>query len=144
MSLGSFTSLKVINLSDNFLTRAKYLRKELNANMTSLKKLDLSGNFITDMHFLSECRFIDLCCLDIRNNNSGSVFAIEKVSMIEGKGRQCISRYEIRVSTEWARDKLFIYNYRDKSRHKLSVKIEQTHERLKRETLQKGRKLIFD
>jgi hypothetical protein len=98
------------------------------------------------MHFLSECRFVELGSLDLRNNNSSAFFSIEKVSMAEGRGRQSlsISRYEIKVSTEWTRDKLFIYNYRDKSRHKLSLKLEPARERIKRETLQKGRRLIFD
>jgi hypothetical protein len=55
-----------------------------------------------------------------------------------------LSHYEIRVSTDWTRDKLFIYRYREMSKHKLSVKIEVAKERVKRETIQKGRRLIFD
>jgi Leucine-rich repeat (LRR) protein len=141
--LGQFTSLKDINLSENFLVRVSYLRKELNANMGNLKKVDLSGNYITDLQTLSECRFVQLECLDLRNNNCSSVFAIEKVSMTRGR-QQSNSRYEIKVSTDWPRDKLFIYGYRDKSRHKLSMKIETARERLKRETVQKGRRLILD
>lgn len=144
MQLGKFTSLKDINLSENFLTRIRYLRKELNGNMRNLKKMDLSGNYITDLQSLSECRFVQLECLDLRNNNCSSVFAIEKLSMMDRGRQQSTSRYEIRVSTEWSRDKLFIYGYRDKSRHKLSVKIEPAGGRLKRETVQKGRRLILD
>jgi Leucine-rich repeat (LRR) protein len=144
VKLGKFNNLKEINLSDNFLTRVRCLRKELNGNMECLRKLDLSGNYIVDIPLLSECKFAQLDCLDLRNNNCSSVFAIEKVNMSNRGRTQSTSRYEIRVSTEWPRDKLFIYGYRDKSRHKLSVKIEPVRERLKRETVQKGRRLILD
>lgn len=48
-----FNNIKIINLSDNFLTKVKYLRKEMNGNLGRLKQLDLSNNFITDLHSLS-------------------------------------------------------------------------------------------
>jgi hypothetical protein len=54
------------------------------------------------------------------------------MALEENSRQSSNSRYEIKVSTEWARDKLFIYGYRDKSKHKLSVKIETVRERLKR------------
>jgi Leucine-rich repeat (LRR) protein len=93
ISFGRFVSLKEINLSDNFLTRVRHLRKELNGNLQGLKKLDLSGNYISDVQSLSECRFVQLDSLDLRNSNQAALFSIEKMSMTERSKTQRISRY---------------------------------------------------
>ena len=146
MAFRNFNNIKVVNLSDNFITRVKYLRKEINGNLGRLKHLDLSNNFITDLHYLSECQFKQLTSLQLHNNPTPNILQIEKICLVHPQRdtRNSLSHFEIRVSTDWTRDKIFLYGYRERSRHKLAVKIIPTQFRVNPDTIQKGRKLMLD
>ena len=76
MAFRNFNNIKVVNLSDNFITRVKYLRKEINGNLGRLKHLDLSSNFITDLQYLSECQFKQLTSLQLHNNPTPNILQI--------------------------------------------------------------------
>lgn len=68
VALGRLSGLKELNLSDNFLIRVRYLRKELNGNLPALRKVNLSHNYITDLPSLAECAFVQLASLDLTGN----------------------------------------------------------------------------
>ena len=83
MPLASFSGIKAINLSDNFLREMRWLRKCLTKAMIHLKHLNLSNNEIIDLSWLSECHFHKLETLNLRNNKYGDFVQIEKVKMAD-------------------------------------------------------------